>query len=200
MTTDRTARRRRSLTAAALAAGVALTLVSVDHAEGHGWRARVALRDPSGRRVGVVRFEGDDAGTDVSVSLAGIAEGRDTFHGLHIHVGDASGACDGSTAPPFTNVGGHWTTGGELHGHHTGDLPPVLVQADGTGTASATTARFAPEDLVGKAVVLHAGPDNLANVPTRYVTGTPPVAGPDATTSGTGDAGSRVACGVIARD
>ena len=45
--------------------------------------------------------------------------------------------------------------------------------------------------------MLHAGPDNLANIPARYATGTPPVPGPDATTKGTGDAGSRLACGVI---
>ncbi len=200
MITHRTTRRLRWGTAAALAAGVALTVVSVDHAEGHGWRARVALRDTSGRRVGVVRFDGDERGTDVTVTLAGVTEGLDAYHGLHIHVGDASGTCDGSTTPPFTNVGGHWTMNGELHGHHDGDLPPVLVQADGSGTASATTARFAPGDLLGKAVVLHGGPDNLANIPTRYVTGTPQVAGPDAATNGTGDAGTRIACGVIARD
>ena len=200
MTTNHTTRRRRWAEATALAAGITLTVVHVDHAAGDGWRARVALRDTSGRRVGIVRFEGDDHGTEVRVTLAGVTSGLDAYHGLHIHAGDASATCDGTTTPPFTNVGGHWTMGAELHGHHDGDLPPVLVQADGTGTASATTARFQPGDLIGKAVVLHAGPDNLANVPTRYVTGEPPVAGPDAATNATGDAGSRIACGVITGD
>ena len=105
--------------------------------------------------------------------------------------------CNGTTSPPFTNVGVHWSAGAETHGHHDGDLPPVLVQADGNGTARSVSGRFEPSQLVGRAVILHAGPDNLANVPTRYVSGTPQVAGPDAATNGTGDAGGRLACGVI---
>ena len=47
-------------------------------------------------------------------------------------------------------------------------------------------------DADGSAVIVHAGPDNYANIPTRY---TGPV--PDATTLATGDAGGRVACGVV---
>ncbi len=197
------ARRRRLGAAAALTAGLAVAVVTVgsaDQAAGHGWRARVALRDTAGRRVGTVRFDGDHRGTDVEVTLSGIVEGLDAYHGLHIHTGDTTGRCDPATSPAFTNVGGHWTAGTETHGHHDGDLPPILVQSDGTGSARATTGRFAPEQLVGRAVVLHAGPDNLANVPPRYVTGTPPVPGPDAATNGTGDAGGRIACGVITRD
>lgn len=196
----RRARRWRLAAAATLTAGLAFTIVSTDHVAGHGWRARVALRDPAGRRVGTVRFDGDDGGTDVTVMVNGITEGLDAYHGLHVHAGDGTGSCNPATSPPFTNVGGHWTAGTETHGHHDGDLPPVLVQSDGSGSARTTTARFAPEQLIGRAVILHAGPDNLANVPSRYVTGAPPVAGPDAATNGTGDAGGRIACGVITRD
>jgi len=46
-------------------------------------------------------------------------------------------------------------------------------------------------DADGSAVIVHASPDNYANIPTRYV------ATPDSTTFGTGDAGGRVACGVV---
>jgi Cu-Zn family superoxide dismutase len=76
----------------------------------------------------------------------------------------------------------------------------VLIQADGSGRAHSVTGRFRPGALEGRAVILHAGPDNLANVPVRYVTGTPPVAGPDAATKATGDSGGRIACGVIVVD
>ena len=59
------------------------------------------------------------------------------------------------------------------------------------------TGRIDPTTLAGRAVILHGGADNLANVPDRYVSGAPAVAGPDAATLGTGDAGGRIACGVI---
>ena len=199
--TDRPRRGRRALVVAAVAvAGLGLTMTVADPASGEGWRAKAVLRDVGGQRVGVVRFQGEEGGTDVRVQLTGIAVGTDAFHGLHVHTGDATGRCEPATDPPFTNVGGHWTLGTETHGHHDGDLPPVLVQADGTGAAHATTARLDPGQVIGKAVVLHAGPDNLANIPTRYATGAPPVTGPDATTLGAGDAGGRLACGIISGD
>lgn len=63
-----------------------------------------------------------------------------------------------------------------------------------------TTSAFTREQLMadpGTAMIIHAGSDNFANIPAdRYqqTDGAPP---PDATTLATGDAGKRVACGVI---
>jgi Cu-Zn family superoxide dismutase len=63
-----------------------------------------------------------------------------------------------------------------------------------------TTDGFTKDDLLtgkGTAIVIHAGADNFGNIPAdRYtqVNGSP---GPDQTTMSTGDAGKRVACGVI---
>jgi Cu-Zn family superoxide dismutase len=133
----------------------------------------------------------------VTVAVNGLTTGLDAFHGLHIHANETGGPCDPTTTPPFTNVGGHWSPAGRTHGSHEGDLPGVLVMANGTGAAVSGTGRFEPSQLRGRAVVLHAGPDNLANVPTRYVSGEPAVAGPDAATLATGDSGGRLACGVI---
>jgi Cu-Zn family superoxide dismutase len=196
----RRARRLRFAAASTLTLGLGLSILHVDAVSGEGWQARAVLRDTSGRRLGVVTFDGDEHGTDVKVRVSDVAEGLDAYHGIHIHAGATTGRCDPATTPAFTNVGGHWTTGAETHGRHTGDLPPVLVQADGSGAADTHTGRFEPSQLIGRAVILHAGADNLANIPPRYVTGTPPVAGPDAATNGTGDAGGRLACGVITRD
>jgi len=193
--------RRALVVSAAMTAGLAVTIVSSDQVAGEGWRAKAVLRDVSGQRLGVVRYEGDLGGTNVRVQVTGVAVGTDAFHGLHVHAGDGTGRCEPSTDPPFNNVGGHWTLAGETHGNHDGDLPPVLVQADGTGSARTTTARLDPGQVIGRAVVLHAGPDNLAHIPTRYfTTGTPPVAGPDADTKKAGDAGGRLACGIITGD
>ena len=50
-------------------------------------------------------------------------------------------------------------------------------------------------DADGSAVILHAGPDNFANIPVRYAPN-----GPDATTLATGDSGARTACGTVEHD
>jgi Cu-Zn family superoxide dismutase len=76
-------------------------------------------------------------------------------------------------------------------------MPTLLVNADGTGDASFLTDRYTLNDLFdadGSAVIIHANPDNFANIPTdRYDPD------PDTTTLGTGDAGPRLACGAIQR-
>ena len=82
--------------------------------------------------------------------------------------------------------------------HTAGDLPSVLVSAGGSATARSVTDRLDPARLDGRAVILHAGPDNFANIPMRYsVNGVP---GPDSDTTSKGDAGDRLACGVITVD
>jgi Cu-Zn family superoxide dismutase len=180
----------------AAAALTAATLTSGGPASGNGWDAKAVLRDATGARVGTVRFEGDERGTAVRVVVDGITVGLDAFHGLHLHANDTGGPCVAGD-PAFTNVGAHWSPTGAVHGHHEGDLPSLLVQADGTGSARSVTQRFDPGQLAGRAVILHAGPDNLANVPDRYSSGTPAVPGPDSATRGTGDSGGRIACGII---
>ena len=168
-------------------------------ASGGGWSAKAVLPDDYGFNVCTVKFYGGEAGSEVKVELAGVTAGLNAFHGLHLHANPDTLQCDPATG--FANVGGHWNpTMAASHGQHAGDLPSVLVQADGTGTAKSVTGRFEPSAIGGRAVILHLGADNFANVPSRYVSGQPPVAGPDGATMGTGDAGGRIACGVIVLD
>jgi superoxide dismutase, Cu-Zn family len=204
---SRSRSRSRSRTVAWTSLGTAVlvgaaTFAAADgSASGGGWEGVAVLHDASGNKVGKVKFEGNEHGTVVKATVNGVTVGLDGYHGFHVHSNDAGGPCNPQAASgPFTNVGGHWNPSGALHAGHAGDLPSIQILADGTGNARSLTGRFDPSDIEGRAVILHAGPDNFGNIPTRYVTGTPAVAGPDATTSGTGDAGGRIACGIVELD
>jgi Cu-Zn family superoxide dismutase len=154
-------------------------------AEAGGEKARVNLRDATNLRVGVAKLTEEDGEVLVKVTTQGLTQG---FHGFHVH---AVGVCEA----PFTSAGGHFNLPGNTHPAHSGDMPVLLINVDGTGEARFKTDRFGIEDLFdadGSALIIHAGPDNYANIPTRYS-----ATGPDATTLATGDAGGRVACGVV---
>ncbi|MGV9802540.1 superoxide dismutase[Cu-Zn] [Mycobacterium sp. NPDC003449] len=126
------------------------------------------------------------------------------FHGLHIH---SVGKCEANSVAPtggapgnFNSAGGHFQVPGHTTHPSSGDLSSLQIRADGSGKLVTTTDAFTADDLLAgtkTAIVIHEKSDNFANIPPeRYqqVNGTP---GPDQTTMATGDAGSRVACGVI---
>jgi Cu-Zn family superoxide dismutase len=146
----------------------------------------VKLRTADGDRVGKVwlRERRRDRGVVVFARVRNLPPG---FHGFHVHT---TGRCD---PPAFTSAGGHLNPSGAGHGDHAGDLPSLLVNEDGRGMLAAATDRFSLSDLRdsdGSAVMVHSGRDNFANIPARY-------GGPDQETLATGDAGSRLACGVV---
>jgi Cu-Zn family superoxide dismutase len=78
-------------------------------------------------------------------------------------------------------------------------MPPVLLNADGEADLKFTTGRLTLSQLEQRAVVFHAGADNLGNVPVGTATDayTPNSPAATAKTAATGNAGDRVACGVI---
>ncbi|GAA2364014.1 hypothetical protein GCM10010404_17720 [Nonomuraea africana] len=181
-----------------MAAGVAAVGVNaVAGTTGGSVRLESVIRDVAGRDVGKLTVAPDAHNTSrVTVQVTGLPKG---FHGFHIH---AMGTCDpkavdpatGKTTP-FHTAGGHFDITGGSHAAHAGDLPSLLVNADGRGAASFTTDRFKVGHLTdqdGSAVIVHALPDNFANIPSRYARN-----GPDEMTLRTGDAGGRIACGVI---
>ena len=150
--------------------------------------ARATLRNAAGVQIGSVKLEQEGDSVKLKVKLEGtVAPG---FHGFHVH---ATGAC----VAPFTSAGGHYNPSGATHRDHAGDLPVLYVDADGEAEARFSTDRFALGDLFdtdGSAFILHANPDNYANL--DLIPGLP--YGPsNAATLATGDAGSRFACGVI---
>ena len=180
-----------ALGSVALATGLGAALASGggDRSER---RAVATLMDASGQKVGVAIFKERQGKVDVAAEVAGAAPG---FHGFHVH---AVGEC----VAPFTSAGGHYNPGAMTHGDHAGDMPPMLVNQDGTAELRFQTDRFTLSDLYdadGSAVIIHAGRDNVANIPNRYHSHTYDTFGPDVDTLATGDAGARAACGVVER-
>jgi Cu-Zn family superoxide dismutase len=156
------------------------------------------LVDANGTTVGKVVFDLRRDRTTVDVSASGLTPG---FHGFHVHT---TGLCDASSG--FASAGGHWSPAGASHAGHAGDMPSLLVNSDGTAEATFETDRFTPAlllDADGSAVIVHAGADNFANIPSRYHSHVPDASsttfGPDATALGNGDAGARTACGLVRR-
>lgn len=105
-------------------------------------------------------------------------------HAFHIHEKGDCSAADASSA------GGHFNPAGQPHGrasnpqHHAGDSDNLVANADGSATVNAhfngvVLGGGAANDVVGKAIVVHADPDDYTSQPS-------------------GNAGSRIACGVIA--
>jgi len=161
-----------------------------------GTAARALLKSADGRAVAKVSLrERRNGNVAVLVRARGLEPG---FHGFHIH---ETALCEPQS---FTSAGGHHKQGAQDHGAHAGDMPPLLVTADGKARAAFVTDSFGIAELVaddGSAVMIHVGRDNLANIPPRYHSHVPDASsttfGPDADTLKTGDSGDRFACGVV---
>src|SRR6185437_15371159 len=160
------------------------------------------LNDPNGAKIATAKFEFNQGYVTITIETTGTGQLSPGFHGMHIH---SVGKCEAnSTAPTggapgdFLSAGGHFQAPG--HDHGSGDLTSLQVRKDGGALLQTTTDGFTKADLLagaGTSIVIHAGADNFGNIPSdRYnqVNGAP---GPDQTTMMTGDAGKRVACGVI---
>jgi Cu-Zn family superoxide dismutase len=178
-----------AVTAAIAAAGSA---DGGGHDRGGHW-ATAELQSPAGASVGEVTFKQHPSGGPVTVRVRahGLEPG---FHGFHVH---AVGRCD---PPTFASAGPHLGAPHQIHDDHRGDLPVLLVRADGSAAAVSVTDRFSLAELRdadGSAVIVHANADNYANIPNRYRSGASGAAGPDAETLQAGDSGARVACGAV---
>jgi superoxide dismutase, Cu-Zn family len=127
---------------------------------------------------GVVTFTPRDGEVAVRVEMTGLEPGK---RGFHVHeFGDCS-------APDATSAGGHYDPTGMPHGapgdekRHVGDLGNVTADDDGVVSEEIVDPVISlqgPRSIIGRSVVVHAEEDDFVTQPT-------------------GDAGPRVACGVI---
>jgi Cu-Zn family superoxide dismutase len=141
--------------------------------------ARARLQSAAGQDVqGEVLFQETEQGVRLKVVARGLTPG---MHGFHVHeVGDCS-------APDFESAGEHFAPAGHPHGapaasSHAGDLGNVEADASGAVETVMMTRHVeldeGPRSIAGRAIVIHAQPDDLSSQPS-------------------GNAGARVACGVI---
>ena len=171
-------------------------------ASGEKLTAQLKLANGTTVATADIEFAGGFATVTVETTAPGqLAPG---FHGLHIH---SVGKCEANSVAPtggapgdFNSAGAHFQNAGHTSHPASGDLTSLQVRQDGTAKLVTTTDAFTAEDLLGgakTAIIIHEKADNFANIPPeRYqqINGNPP---PDETTLATGDAGKRVACGVI---
>src|SRR5581483_6485569 len=144
--------------------------------------AKAALKDASGKDVGSAELTQTPPGVLIKLSVKGLPAGE---HAFHVH---GVGKCE----PPFTSAGGHFNPGSKKHGlmapdgHHAGDMPNLHIPASGELAVevmndSITLEKGKPNSVYqtnGTALIIHAGKDDYKTDPT-------------------GDAGGRIACGVI---
>lgn len=144
----------------------------------------VVLKDAKGKTVGAARLFAHADGVRITGEVHDLPHGP---HGFHVH---ESGSCE---TPDFKSAGAHFNPAGKAHGDlsplgpHAGDLPNLLIGHDGKAkfdvVAGGATLGGDEASLFksgGTALVIHAKEDDRQSDPA-------------------GNAGDRIACGVIAR-
>ena len=127
----------------------------------------------------VAFFNQADGSVRVRIDITGVAPG---VHGFHVHEKGDCSAADAMSAGAHFNPTSAPHAGPDDSMHHAGDFGNVT--ADATGeihtefVARSITLDSAASSAVGRAVVLHADPDDLTSQPA-------------------GNAGKRIACGVV---
>ena len=138
----------------------------------------------NGKAVGTVTITETRYGLVFTPALTGLPPG---FHGFHVH---DKGSCapaqlDGKTVPGQA-AGGHYDpAGSKKHGlpwgdGHMGDLPGLVVDSSGAASNPVLAPRLKFTDVKGRALMVHMGGDNHADMPAPL-----------------GGGGARMACGVI---
>lgn len=129
---------------------------------------------------GKALFYQTSLGVLVSVWVSGLpadsAPCSAPFFAFHLHKGTA---CTGDSEDPFRDALTHYNPKDCTHPNHAGDFPPLLAN-HGMAFSVFLTDRFSVEEIIGRTVIIHDGPD-------------------DFTTQPSGNAGNKIACGQVRR-
>jgi len=169
---------KRMLAALGLAVGLAVVSVAAQET------VKVDLKDLKGAEVGTATLKAAaGGGVSIALDVKNLAPGD---HAFHIH---QAAKCE----PPFATAGPHFNPEAKQHGlqnpdgAHAGDMNNITVGADGTAKVT----------IVNKQVTLGAGPNSVfANGGTALVIH---AKADDMKTDPAGNAGDRIACGVVAK-
>jgi Cu-Zn family superoxide dismutase len=172
-------------TMVALAFGIALCMGGT--AEAASATATVNKIDETGigAKIGTLKLRDTKAGLKITPTLTGLPAGN---HGFHLHANGNCGPAEnnGKVTAGFA-AGGHFdpmSTGKHLGPEstegHKGDLPVLVVDADGKAKTAVMAPHLKLKDVKGHAIVIHAGGDNYADQPAPL-----------------GGGGARIACAVV---
>ena len=164
--------------------GVLFLSVTVVAAQSAATLAKADLVDSQGKKVGTAELTKTPDGVRIALTVSGLAPGQ---HAFHIH---NVGKCE---SPDFKSAGPHFNPSKKKHGlknpegPHAGDMENIEIGPDGTGKAEIANKQVTLADGLnslfhkgGTAIVIHASPD-------------------DNMTDPAGNAGARIACGVITK-
>ena len=123
---------------------------------------------------GCIRFYQQKGCVLIVAEIFGLPRENETgFFGFHIHQGES---CSGTD---FSETGSHYNPVDQVHPKHAGDLPPLMC-CRGNAYLAVKSDRFTVHDIIGKTVVIHSDPDDFHTQPA-------------------GNAGRKIACGVICK-
>lgn len=145
---------------------------------------KIKLVGSHGQPAGTVTFKQEKNGVKMKISLENIPFGE---HAVHIH---ENPVCD---APDFHGAGGHFNPSGKQHGfqnpmgHHNGDLPGnVMVDEDHMGEATFRLNDISLDPSAPNSIFAHGGASVVVHEHAD-----------DEKTNPSGNAGNRIACGVV---